>query len=36
MCLVPVFVACFFLERALPWWNVLAAAVFVLAAGGPT
>lgn len=31
MCLVPVFVACFYLDAVLPWWNILAAAVFVIA-----
>lgn len=32
MCLVPVFVACFYLDAVLPWWNVLAAVVFTIAA----
>ena len=31
MCLVPVFVACFYLDAVLPWWNLLAAGVFLLA-----
>ena len=31
MCLVPVFVACFYLDRFLPWWNILAAVIFVFA-----
>lgn len=31
MCLVPVFVACFYLNRMLPWWNILATAVFIIA-----
>lgn len=32
MCLVPLFVACFYLDAVLPWWNVLAAVVFTIAA----
>ena len=29
--MVPFFIACFFLDRWLPWWNYLAAAVFFVA-----
>lgn len=31
MGLVPVFVACFYLDGILPWWNLLAAAIFGIA-----
>ncbi|MDO4573281.1 MAG: CDP-diacylglycerol--glycerol-3-phosphate 3-phosphatidyltransferase, partial [Clostridia bacterium] len=31
MCMVPLFVACFFLRGLLSWWNYLAAAVFFIA-----
>ena len=29
--LVPVFVACFYLRSLIDWWNILAAAVFLIA-----
>ena len=31
MLMVPLFLACFFLDRWLSWWNILAAAVFFVA-----
>lgn len=31
MCMVPLFIACFFLKDVLSWWNWLAAAVFFIA-----
>lgn len=31
MLMVPLFIACFFLDRWIPWWNWLAAGVFFLA-----
>ena len=31
MALVPVFIACFYLDAILPWWNYLAAAVMFIA-----
>jgi len=32
MALVPVFIVCFYLDTVLPWWNILAAVIFLLAA----
>jgi CDP-diacylglycerol--glycerol-3-phosphate 3-phosphatidyltransferase len=31
MCMVPLFIACFFLDGVLSWWNYLAAGVFFIA-----
>lgn len=31
MALVPVFIACFYLDSVLPWWNILAAIVMFIA-----
>ena len=31
MAMVPLFIACFYLRNALPWWNILAAAIFFVA-----
>lgn len=31
MLLVPVFIACFYLDRFISWWNILAAAVMFIA-----
>jgi len=31
ICMVPLFIACFFLDGILPWWNYLAAALFFFA-----
>ncbi len=29
--MVPLFVACFYLDRVISWWNILAAAIFFIA-----